>query len=299
MKKQFLNLFLGLAVVAVSLSSCSKKSEDGGSTDPKTTTEFLASTTPSNRVALLEDFTGVRCGFCPDGHVKAKAVADKYPGKFIILAVHESGSYSQPTAGWMNFQTTFAKPINTQAKISGYPAGSISRFPASTLGQTAQISGGMAMSRSAWDAATAKVIAMPAPVNIGTKATFDAATRLLTVKVDMYYTSDESANINNVNVWLLQDKIISKQSGGLPDANAYEQNHVVRDMLTGTWGEAISDSKAIGSKVTKTYTYTVPEYYNGTTADGGGAVVVSNLKVVTFVAKGQTEILNAVSVPVK
>jgi hypothetical protein len=244
--------------------------------------EFLAPTTQMNRTAVLEDFTGVRCGFCPDGHVKAKAVEDANPGKFIIIAVH-GGSFAAPATGWANLTTAFGQSLITQAKVSGYPAGTISRLPCSDLGVTPQQAGGSAMSRGSWATAANKVMAMSAPVNLGAKVTFDEATRKLTVKVDLYYTAEQTTE-NRLNVALLQDGIFTKQSGGSPDANNYEQNHVLRDLITGQWGEIITETKSVGAKITKTFTYNVPADYNGATIPpGGGSVVVKDLKVVAFV----------------
>lgn len=290
-------LLSAFAFMAVVFTSCKKEETGGGSTGGDTNTEFLAPTTQQNRVAVLEDFTGVRCGYCPDGHVRAKAVADANPGKFIIMAVH-AGPYAAPASGWANFTTAYGNALVSQAKVSGYPAGTISRILCSNLGVSPQIAGGYAMSRGSWASAANKVFAMPAPVNLGAKATFDAGTRKLTVKVDLYYTQEQTSQ-NNLNVVLLQDHLFSKQSGGTPDANNYEQNHVVRDFLTGQWGEVITETRSVGAKISRTYTYDVPQDYNGTGVTGGGAVVVDDLKVVAFVAAGQTDILNAVEVDVQ
>jgi hypothetical protein len=295
-KMKKLLLLTSVAALTVLAVGCKKDKVE----DTKTTEEFLASTTPENRKVVLEDFTGVRCGFCPDGHVKAKALQDANPGKVFVIAVH-AGSYAAPLQGWANFTTPFGEAIDRQALPMGYPAGTINRIVYTDLLQTTTqnnmtYSSKIAMSRGAWATGASRAMALSAPVNIGAKATFDAATRELTVKVDMYYTADQSADENNLNVALVQDKLISNQSGG--SAN-YEQNHVLRHLLTGQWGEAITDTKTIGSKVTKTYKYTVPADYNGTSLTGGGAVVVENLKVVAFVAKGKVDILNATEVDVK
>lgn len=258
---------------------------------------FLAPTTPQKRVAVLEDFTGVRCGYCPDGHVKAKAVADANPGKFIIISVH-GGSYAAPAQGWANFTTPFAAQLISQAKVTGYPAGTVSRILCSELGVTPQSSGGYAMSRGSWAKAAEAAFNMDAPVNIGSKATYDPATRKLTVKVDLYYTQDQTEE-NRINVGLLQDHVFSKQSGA-PDPNNYEQNHILRDLLTGQWGEEITESKSTGSKISKIFVYDVPEDYNGATIPpGGGTVVIDDLKIVIFVTKGKTDILNALEIDVK
>lgn len=285
---------LSFALISVALTGCSKEENP---VEEKSGEEFLAPTTPMNRVSVLEDFTGVRCGYCPDGHVRAKAVQDANPGKFIIMAVH-AGPYASPATGWADFTTQYGTALVTQAMVSGYPAGTISRILCSELGVTPQKANGYAMSRGSWSTAANKVMAMSAPVNIGAKATFDPGTRLLTVKVDLYYTADVS-NSSNLNVVLLQDHLFSKQSGGTPDANNYEQNHVVRDFLTGQWGEVVATGATAGTKVSKTYTYTVPADYHGTTTEGGGAVIIDNLKVAAFVANGQTNILNAIEVDVQ
>jgi len=288
MKKFWINLLLAMSLTAsLTFISCNDEPEP----EP-----FMAPTTQQNKVALLEDFTGVRCGYCPDGHVKAKAVADANPGKFIILCVH-AGSYAAPAAGWANFTTPFGDAFVSQAMVSGYPAGTISRIPAASLGVTPQKSGGYAMSRSYWATAAGVVLNQAAPVNIGASATLDATTRLLTVKVDLHYMSEVTGS-NNLNVAIVQNKIISKQSGGTPNPDAYEQNHVLRHLITGQWGDVISATgQAAGSQVRKTYTYTVPSDYNGATIPpGGGAVVDANLRVVIFVCNGKVNVLNAKSI---
>jgi hypothetical protein len=300
MKNKFLQ-FSMLAATAASLvfASCSKEETKAATTSTTSTTTpvetFLAPLTIGNRAALLEDFTGVRCGYCPDGHVRAKAAQEALgKDKFIIMAVH-AGSYATPAAGWANFTTPFGTALVNQSSVAGYPAGTINRMIATDLGATPQKPGGIAMSRGDWDPAGRKVNTIFAPVNLGSKVTFDAVTRLLTVKVDLYYTADQ-ASANNINVALLQDKLMSKQSGA--STAMYEQNHVLRHLITGQWGAPITEERKEGTKLTKTFTYTVPADYNGTTADGGGAVDIANCSVVVFVTKDRVDVLNAIEVPI-
>ncbi|MGZ5281181.1 MAG: Omp28-related outer membrane protein, partial [Bacteroidia bacterium] len=158
---------------------------------------------------------------------------------------------------------------------------------------------GMGMNRGEWRNAAEMTMGMQAPVNLGAKATFDPATRKLTVKVDIYYTADETV-ANNLNIAIIQDNLISSQylPGNVRDRE-YIQNNVLRDYITGQWGEVITEAKTKGSKITKTYTYDVPADYNGTGTSGGGAVVIEDLKVVAFVSQGRKNILNATEVEVK
>jgi hypothetical protein len=270
----------------------------GSAVSFKTADSSFVPTTETNKVALLEYFTGVRCGYCPDGFNVAKGIEDAYPDKFITMAIH-AGPYAAAQAGWPNYTTTYGDALISQAKVSGYPAGTMNRITGSTLGVTPQITGGYAIGRNYWATAAAYVMAQIAPVNIAADATFNTVTKQLTVKVNLYYTRAVTGS-NNINVALLQDKINGKQSGGTPDPNNYEQNHVVRHFITGQWGDVISATgQILGSRVSKTYTYTVPSDYNGTGTDGGGAVVIDNLSVVVFITNGQTDVLNALSVDVK
>ncbi|MBL6963765.1 MAG: Omp28-related outer membrane protein [Bacteroidetes bacterium] len=257
---------------------------------------FMASTDPENRVALLEDFTGVRCGYCPDGHARAKIIKDLYPNKFIIMAVH-AGGYAAPAAGWANFTTPYGNAFVSQANVAGYPAGTLNRIKADDLGVSPQRTGGYAMSRNYWKTAAEAVMLMSAPVNIGAKATYNETNRELTVAVDLYYTADGNGS-NYVNVAILQDKLISKQSGGTPDPNNYEQNHVLRDLITGQWGDR-NETTTVGTKYSKTFTYTVPTDYNGLGVTGGGAVVIDDLSIVVFVCQNARNVLNALKIDVE
>ena len=99
---------------------------------------------------------------------------------------------------------------------------------------------------------------------------------------------------------LVQDKLYGNQITQTGTEPNYEQNNVLRDLITGQWGDVVSATGlAKGSIVSKSYSYTVPEYYNGTSVDGGGAVVMNNLKLVVFVTNGHTNILNAITVDIK
>jgi hypothetical protein len=296
MKMNYIKLGFAIALTSIIVTGCDDaKTDEAKPNNTNTEEPFMASTSATMRVAVLEDFTGVRCGFCPDGHVRATAAQQELGAdKFIIMAVH-GGSYATPATGWANFTTAFGSALISQSSVAGYPAGTINRIKAADLGVAPQISGGIAMSRGSWKTAAQAVNAMPSPVNLGAKAEFNSATRELTVKVDAYYTAEETAP-NNINVAFMQSKLMSKQSGATTDP--YEQNHVLRHLITGQWGEVITDSKATGTKVRKTYTYSVPEDYNGTATEGGGAVVIENCKVVVFVSRDKTDILTAVEIPI-
>lgn len=274
-------IFLVLGVLALLSTACK---ED----DP--VDEFLAPLTVQKKSAVLEEFTGVRCGYCPQGHTIGQELLTNNPGKVVVVNVH-TGSYAEPQSGWPNFTTSFGTALMNQSAVSGFPAGTVSRHQFTGSQYNVQ-SNGLAMGRSGWTAAAATIMQEDAPVNIGAKATFDATTRLLTVKVDLYYTTAETTP-NNINVALLQNGIVGKQSGG---SDTYVHNHMLRSFLTGQWGDPVpTASTATGSKYTKTFTYTVPADLNGATIPpGGGAIDMNNCDIAVYVARGQKEILNGI-----
>jgi len=300
MKK--LNYWLIFVFSALFFFGCKKKDTTNQvSAAPQITNPndaFLAPKTTMNRVAVLEDFSGVMCSHCPEAHLEAKAISAANPGKFIIISIHPN-YFAAPVTGWANFTTPKGNAIDEQVKPMGYPAGTMNRLSCSTLGTTPKNTTSLiAMTKEEWSKAATKVMSMIAPVNLGAKATYDYTTRTLTVKVDIYYTDIETVP-NNINVVLLQNKLMSAQAGA-PDPNNYEQNHVFRDMITsGNWGETITEPTTVGSKISKTYAYQVPEDYNGIGTEGGGLVVIGDLRVVAFITREKLDILNAVEVDIR
>ena len=88
--------------------------------------QTFVSTAPGNKTVLLEEYTGIYCQFCPDGHKVANSIADANPGKVHIINVH-TGTYANPQSGDPNFKTPFGAALASAANVSGYPAGSINR----------------------------------------------------------------------------------------------------------------------------------------------------------------------------
>jgi hypothetical protein len=297
MRKIFLALTLAVtAILMLTLNSC-KKDDSSSNTEV-----FLAPLNEQYRVALIEDFTGVRCQYCPAGHDAAKSIVDANPGKVLVLAEH-GGSFGIPSNGWPNFTTPWVVEIAALSKLGGYPAGMISRRTAAAFSLPPQntdptVKNPYALGRANWNSAVQQMIVMKAPVNIGARAIFDPLSRNLQVRVDLYYYSDVSG-VNNINVAVVQDKLIGKQylEGNVPEPN-YVQNNVLRDLITGQWGDTCSTTKA-KSKVTRIYNYTLPSDYNGAGADGGGAVVLANTRIVVFICKGQIDVLNALNVQIQ
>lgn len=254
--------------------------------------QLPVSTTPENRNVVLEEFTGIHCQYCPDGHKLAQQYKDANPGDVILLNIHVGG-YAVPGAGEPDFRTSFGTAIDGQAGVAGYPAGTINRHLFSGMQQGS----GTAMSRGDWDNAGDIVLAEQSYVNISGEATLDVTTKLLTVTVEYYYTGNSPQSTNKLNVALLMDNVEGPQTGGstyypaniLPNGN-YNHQHMLRHLLTGQWGDDITTTTT-GSTAQVVKTYTIPADLNGVDYQLG------DLAVVAFIAEGQQEIETGVEIP--
>jgi hypothetical protein len=247
--------------------------------------QLTVSTTPENRKALLEEFTGIYCTFCPDGHLRAQTLKNQNGSNFWIMNIHVGG-YAAPSAGDPDFRTPFGTAISGQSVLTGYPAGTINRHVFSGLGQST----GTAMGRGNWSSATTQIRALSAYVNVAVEAQVDDQTRQLRVITKYYYTGNGAA-ANKLNVALLQNNVEGPQTGGTANPTAimengkYRHQHMLRHLLTGQWGVDVPSTTA-GSTDTDTFYYTIPASLNSI------AYELGNLEVVAFIAEGQQEVIN-------
>jgi len=260
MKKLFILLVF---IVTLGFISCKK---DENKTPDNTSTVFVNKTSEGRKV-VLEEFTGVKCGYCPDGHEIMKQIMNENPGKAICFSIH-GGPYSSPYPGDPDLTSPWAAAIISFSQLSGYPAGMINREDIDNDGK-------LAIGRGSWKNHSSQILASGnSPVNIGIKSTFNATNRLLTIKVQYYYTAD-GGGTNKLNVGILESGIMTEQAGA--STNPYEQNNVLRDFLTGQWGEEITTTTT-GTLATKTYTYNVPSNWN-----------IAKCDVIAYITKGDNK----------
>jgi hypothetical protein len=248
--------------------------------------QTIVSTTPENRKAILEEFTGVNCQWCPQGHAIANAIKNNHPDNFFVINIHQGG-FATPGAGQPDFRTPFGNAIVNQSYSGGgfgYPSGTVNRqnFP----GREMTAPGTTAMGRNFWTISSNEVIAQPSYVNLGVEAVIDVNTRELTVHIEAYYTGNSPVSTNKLNVVLLQNNTLGPQVGG-GMGNNYPHMHRLVHMVTGQWGVDINTTTA-GSFVDQTFTYTIPAAYNGVPVD----FFEAELEVVVFMTETQQNIIS-------
>ena len=252
--------------------------------------QTFVSTQPENKNVILEEFTGISCGYCPDGHRIGQDLHNANPNDVFLINIH-TGSFASPQGAGTDFRVDpIGSNIASQSNLTGYPAGTVNRHQFST-----SQGGGTAMGRSDWTAAANQILTIASPVNVGIQANVDMATNILTVDVEVYYTGAQTVTSNMLNVAVVQNNVEGPQSGSsfnptaiLPNGN-YNHQHMLRHMMTGQWGVPIN-TLTPGSLYADQFTWTMPADINGVALDP------TNLAVVAYVAEGQQEILNGTEV---
>lgn len=241
------------------------------------TAQTFVSTTPANKNVVLEEYTGINCGYCPDGHKRANEFAAANPGRVVLINIHQ-GSFANGTP---NYKTQWGDALANQTGLTGYPSGTINRrvFSGATT----------ALGRGDWATNGNTVLAESSFVNVDAQASIDVVTRELTVVVEAYYTGNAETAFNMLNVALLQNNVIGPQAGSsanptqVTSDGKYIHSHMLRHLVTGQWGDTIKDDGTTnipqGFFFTKTYTYTIPQDLNSVPLEMG------DFEIAVFITK--------------
>ena len=237
--------------------------------------QTIVSTQVEKRNVIIEEYTGVGCGYCPDGHARANAICTQYSGHAWAINIHEGGY-----AAGSGYETTYGDGLASQYNIDGYPCGTVNR--------------GAMSNRGAWANQAADVRGEDSPINVAATATIDPNTRELVVNVELYVTGNQTVSSNFLNVALVQNNIIGPQSNyGNPPYNSeyvlpdgsYRHMHMFRDFLTGQWGEEIT-GLTTGTFMERTYTYNIPMAIGSVSIDN-----FSDLEIIVFVSETHKNII--------
>lgn len=239
--------------------------------------QTIVSTQPTNRNVLIEEYTGVGCQYCPLGHKATDFTLRAFPGHAFAINIH-TGMFAT------RFTTSWGNALAAQANVLGYPSATLNRHDFG--------GGGIHIDPGQAYACAMKMRDTEAPVNVAATVDIDPATRLMVVKVEAYYPGNGPGDFNLLNVALLQNNVLGSQTGGssyYPEnmvGGQYRHNHILRDLLTGQWGDTIHHTEA-GSFFTKEYAYVIPN-----TIGDLDVTNLDDLSVLVFVCRDHKEVLN-------
>ncbi len=276
---------------AISFQSCEEKCPNVNLTNPPVTGDTISvpldpSLSAQKRNVMVEDFTGVRCINCPDGHVIAESIINSYSsGRVVVIAEHDTlGLLTGPYLfGHHDLRTKEAKDIiELLGGISSKPIGDIDRklFTGETT---------IPVGSAKWVGYVAQEMLDSVPkVQMKMESQYDNANRILTLGVTLQFATPISNNLN-MSVMLTESGIIEPQLGG-PNGGVtgidtfYVHQHVLRDMITPSIGMSVIGTKTPGHATKYVLPdYTIPASWNA-----------DSVHIVTFVT--DTDSLNVLQV---
>lgn len=263
---------VGLLAV-LSVTSCEEVGPDidlGGNSNAVSDTTYLITNIPDpeKKVVVMEEFTGVRCVNCPEGHEIIEALKGIYPDRFIYTSFHSNFLSNPYLYSRQDFRLQEAQDIEDYLISVGFkPAAAIDRkmFDATVLPS-------ILYGRQTWNNYVDQVLNEVSKTNLSISNTYNENTRELEVAVTVTYTQSVSA-ANKVTVLLAEDSIISAQIG-LNDVmdTFYVHNGVFRKFLSSTRGDLLDAEKQAGRVFRKVYRTTVDN-----------AFVAERMKVMAYV----------------
>ncbi|MEG2177614.1 MAG: Omp28-related outer membrane protein [Bacteroidales bacterium] len=201
-----------------------------------------------SRKILLEEFTGMHCGYCPQGHTVARNLTQAQKGNIYVLAIH-TGFLSVPGSDEPDFRCDYGEALYKQSGEGGFPSGTLNRemFRSHIL----------TLDRSTWGIYGREIVKDTAKVNLWMECSIDKESRVANIRVEGYYSMDLGQNYALLNIAMTENNIKGPQTGAGIGSD-YIHQHVLRDLITGQWGDTLY-KPMVGEYFTKTYTYTIPD----------------------------------------
>jgi len=157
---------------------------------------------------LIEEFTTVPCGFCPDGHLKLEEILTNYLD--VIGVCHHAGFGTD--AMTTSFHSTYATDF-----ADGAPTAAIDRH------KFDGDNGNIAISRNIWEASAATRLTQTAPCRVQTFGTYNSTSRQLSITAQAEFVDYALPGDLRLTVWLVEDHV-SEGTGTNWDQHSYYYN---------------------------------------------------------------------------
>ena len=187
--------------------------------------ESLTST-PQERVVLIEDLTGVRCTNCPDAAKRAKDLKDANPNQVVIAGLYTSqpNNLTFPHNGSEDLRTEWATNIYTNLFGSPpLPGGGVNRKPFAGENSINQ-------QFSFWGASVNTDKDLQAVIKLDIESdSINDSTVSLVAKATFMEAMEETVF---VSIMLLENDIEAAQTSDTGEIHHYVHEHVLREMYT-------------------------------------------------------------------
>ena len=212
----------------------------------------------TDRVVVIEEYTGVRCVNCPDGSDKIQdIITQKGDDKVIAISIH-AGIFSAPYNGESN--EDFRTPDGTSllsylGEPQGYPAAVVNRVHYD--GQQDRSVG-----LNDWSGYINEELQKAPKVRLDMTKDYDATTRELKGSAELFFFEEVSGNVN-MTFLITEDDIEDVQVTLDGKKYDYKHKHVLRKVISSSYtGDLIGTDIAANFTTTINFNYVLPAEFN-------------------------------------
>ena len=207
---------------------------------------------------LVEDFTGHKCGNCPDAHVELAELVATNGSQIIPMAIH-TGYFAEVDAPdyATDFNTVVGDAIASEFGVQFTPIGMVNRVGEADDAEDKLID------YPAWGAKVLGQINNSPKVGIAVQTMLAGSDLQAKLFVKAY--EEYGANLK-IQAFIIENKIHADQLWYGQDTehiHDYEHEHVLRASINGIWGEDLTTSTFNEDEVKETIvTYTLNSEWN-------------------------------------
>lgn len=237
-------LFLSLLVVTLSFYGCEEIPP-------------VIEPCKTNRIVLVEEFTGVQCVNCPAGSDRITQLIAQNPGKIVAVSIH-AGFFAKPINPTdEDFKTTETESLdNLLGPVNGWPAATINRKLYSNENQ-------LVLGLSSWAGYIGSELCYPGPVDININSSFNATSKEATINISLTPTNtvplDEDVSLT---VMITESNIEAPQVTPDGTVNDYKHKHLMRKMLTSINGTKVQTAGSPINAYSTEFTYGLPDHWD-------------------------------------
>ena len=264
-------LFIPISAIIL-LSACTKEigpAIDFSKVQAKDTFYMAPVENAQLKNVLIEEFTGVKCPNCPDGHNIVATIQNANPSRVIAIGYYPFGqAQTEPLKDLTKADFRIADATELSTLLGG-----IQFLPIAAVDRK-MFGGAILTARTLWSSNVQARLAVATPINMQLSVSYDDATREAIIKTTLKYTSALSTK-HNISLAIYENNLVDAQEYPTYIDSSYTFKHVLRDVITPVGGASVLDSlttKAAGLVFEKTILYTLPAKWNP-----------SNCKIVAFV----------------
>ena len=220
----FFGLLIAFASACMEVGPPVNLGTDNTSNRSDTTYVDAAADAPQQRMALLEEFTGVRCVNCPRAHTTILNLQAANPGRIVPVGVH-TGLFANPYTGRSDFRIPEGPSIeNLLGGAQGYPSGAINRTKFSAENQ-------IVISDQKWSNYIGNELQGTPEVNLSLTKVLDLANGKAQIQAKVKLNQAQSEAIH-LTVYVVEDNIVDFQLTPTGVDSSYAHKHVLRKCIT-------------------------------------------------------------------